>query len=69
MAKYLLVYHGGSMPETEAGQASVMKAWTDWFAQLGALADGEPGVADEDDQRRPVRGRRRPDVAVRLLDP
>ena len=41
MANYLLVYHGGSMPETEADQAAAMKAWTDWFTALGdALVDG-----------------------------
>ena len=35
MANYLLVYHGGSQPETpEAGQA-VMAAWTAWFDRLG----------------------------------
>ena len=27
MAKYLLLYEGGSMPETEAAQAAVMQAW------------------------------------------
>jgi hypothetical protein len=41
MAKYLLLYHGGSMPETEEAQATVMKAWDAWFQELGsALADG-----------------------------
>jgi YCII-related domain len=41
MAKYLLLYSGGSMPETEAEQAEVMKAWDSWFHELGgALADG-----------------------------
>ncbi len=41
MANYLLVYHGGSMPETETAQAEVMQAWTDWFTKLGpALVDG-----------------------------
>ena len=36
MAEYLLLYSGGSMPETEADQAAVMKAWEAWFSQLGA---------------------------------
>ena len=36
MAKYLLVYHGGSMPETEEEQQRVMAAWTDWYTALGA---------------------------------
>jgi hypothetical protein len=41
MAKYLLLYSGGSMPETEAEQAQVMQAWDAWFQQLGsAVADG-----------------------------
>lgn len=41
MAKYLLVYHGGSMPETKEDQAKVMQAWTDWFTKLGAaVVDG-----------------------------
>jgi hypothetical protein len=40
-SNYLLVYHGGSMPETEEAQAQVMQAWTDWFGKLGdALVDG-----------------------------
>ncbi len=44
MAKYLLLYSGGSMPETEAEQAAVMKAWDSWFHEIGAaLADpGNP---------------------------
>ena len=29
MAKYLLVYHGGRMPEGEEAQAKVMAAWGD----------------------------------------
>jgi hypothetical protein len=41
MADYLLLYSGGSMPETEDEQAAVMQAWTDWFTALGAaLKDG-----------------------------
>jgi hypothetical protein len=41
MAKYLLVYHGGSMPETPEAQSAVMAAWGAWFQNLGpALADG-----------------------------
>ena len=35
MAKYVLLYTGGSMPETEAEQAEVMKAWEAWYAGLG----------------------------------
>ena len=41
MANFVLVYHGGSMPETEEAGKQVMQAWTDWFGQLGsALVDG-----------------------------
>lgn len=44
MANYLLVFHGGGMPEGEAEQAAVMRAWTDWFGKLGdAVVDqGNP---------------------------
>ena len=46
MAKYLLVYHGGSMPESEAERGQVMAAWGTWFQNLGpALADGGNPVA------------------------
>jgi hypothetical protein len=41
MANYLLLFHGGSMPETQEEGAKVMQAWTDWFGVLGdALVDG-----------------------------
>jgi hypothetical protein len=41
MANFLLVYHGGSMPETETQQAEGMKAWDAWFHRLGeAVVDG-----------------------------
>jgi hypothetical protein len=41
MANYLLVYHGGGMPETKEEGARIMQAWTDWFGTLGAsLVDG-----------------------------
>jgi hypothetical protein len=35
MAKYLLLYTGGGMPETEEETAAVMKAWEAWYTQLG----------------------------------
>jgi hypothetical protein len=39
--KYLLMYYGGGMPETPAGQARVMKQWGAWYAKLGAaVVDG-----------------------------
>lgn len=41
MAKFVLAYHGGGMPETEAEQAEVMAAWGAWFGGLGeAVLDG-----------------------------
>ena len=42
MTKYLLLYIGGGMPETEAETAAVMKAWTDWYEKLGS-AVADPG--------------------------
>jgi hypothetical protein len=41
MTDYLLLYSGGSMPETDAEQAAVMKAWDEWMHSLGGdLKDG-----------------------------
>ena len=41
MADFVLLYSGGSMPETEEERAAVMKAWDAWFAEIGsALKDG-----------------------------
>lgn len=41
MAKYLLAYHGGGIPETPEQQAEVMAAWEAWYAALGAsIVDG-----------------------------
>jgi hypothetical protein len=42
MAKYLLAYRGGGMPETPEAGAQVMAAWGAWFGQLGA-AVADPG--------------------------
>jgi hypothetical protein len=44
LAKYLLVFYGGGMPETPAAQARVMKQWGSWYTKLGsAVADmGNP---------------------------
>ena len=30
MANYLLLFHGGSMPDSPEEGARVMQAWTDW---------------------------------------
>lgn len=41
MANYVLVYHGGGMPESPEEGAKVMQAWNVWFAELGdSLVDG-----------------------------
>jgi hypothetical protein len=41
MAKYLLSYHGGGMPETEEEGALVTAAWGQWIGGLGeSMADG-----------------------------
>ena len=35
MAKYVLIYKGGTMPESEEEQKQVMDAWMSWFGGLG----------------------------------
>ena len=41
MPKYMFVYHGGGMPETEAEQQRVMAAWGAWYESMGAaVVDG-----------------------------
>jgi hypothetical protein len=44
MTDYLLLYSGGSRPETDADQAIVMRAWNAWYKALGdAIVDvGNP---------------------------
>jgi hypothetical protein len=44
MAKFLLAYHGGSMPESPEESARVMEAWGAWYTALGAavLDPGNP---------------------------
>ena len=42
MTKYLFLYIGGGMPETEAETAAVMKAWEAWYTALGS-AVVDPG--------------------------
>ena len=38
---YLLVFHGGQMPETPEESAKVLGTWNAWFATLGdAVVDG-----------------------------
>jgi hypothetical protein len=41
MGKYVLIYTGGSMGETEAEQQESMNQWMGWFGSLGqAVVDG-----------------------------
>jgi hypothetical protein len=41
MANLLLLYTGGSMPETKAEQDAVMAAWGAWYGKVGSnLVDG-----------------------------
>lgn len=42
--KYVLMFYGGTQPQTPAQQARAMKRWTTWFTKLGpALVDpGNP---------------------------
>ena len=35
MAKFVYIYTGGSMPETEEEGKQVMQAWTDWLGGMG----------------------------------
>ena len=42
MTKFLLLYSGGSMPESEAEQAAVLQAWGAWYDGLGS-AVADPG--------------------------
>ena len=44
MTKYVLLFSGGGMPETEEEQAAVMEAWGAWYGGLGeAVVDpGDP---------------------------
>ena len=35
MPKYVLAYHGGSMPETDEERNQVMQAWGAWMGGLG----------------------------------
>ena len=36
MAKYLLAYHGGGMPETDEERNRVLQQWEKWFHSLGS---------------------------------
>ena len=43
MAEFLMVYHGGSMPETDDEIAYEMTRWGDWMKSLGRQLI-EPGT-------------------------
>jgi hypothetical protein len=36
MSKFVFLYNGGKLPESEDEGAAVMKAWNDWFDVLGS---------------------------------
>ena len=41
MPKFLFVYHGGGMPESEEAAKKAMQAWRSWFESLGdRIVDG-----------------------------
>ena len=41
MAKFIFVYHGGSMPETQEEGERVMGLWMSWLGGMGeAVVDG-----------------------------
>lgn len=41
MSKFVILYTGGGMPESEEAQAAVMAAWGVWYEGLGAaIVDG-----------------------------
>ena len=47
MANYLLLYHGGGMPETEEDKRKFMAAWDEWIKQFGdSLVDVGNPTAD-----------------------
>jgi hypothetical protein len=43
VTKYVLVYQGGQMAETEEAQQAAMAAWGAWFGELGS-AIVDPGA-------------------------
>ena len=42
MSDFVLLYHGGSMPDTEEAQKQASEAWGAWFGSLGAAVK-DPG--------------------------
>jgi hypothetical protein len=58
MAQYVLLFSGGSMPESDAERATAMKAWDSWFHELGSA------VKDPGNPFTPATKRIAPDGAV-----
>ena len=47
MAKYLFVYHGGSMAESKEEISNMMNAWGQWMGSMGsAVVDGGNPVGE-----------------------
>ncbi len=73
MADFVLLYRGGSTPESDEEQAAVMAAWTTWFGSLGsAVKDGGNPFTEVARRRSQRRGDRRcagDRYRDRLLDP
>lgn len=42
MSDFVLLYEGGSMPETEEAQKAVMDAWGAWYTSIGGAVK-DPG--------------------------
>jgi hypothetical protein len=63
MAKYVLIYSGGGMPENEAAQAAAMEAWGAWYGSIGA------GVVDYGNPFTPIGKRVAGDGAVSDVTP
>ena len=55
MASYLLLYSGGSMPQTEAEQKAVLEAWTAWYNRAGWSRGGSRQSHDAQREDHPQR--------------
>jgi hypothetical protein len=44
MTKFVMLYSGGKMPESQSEQKAILKAWEDWYGRIGnSLVDaGNP---------------------------
>lgn len=50
MSDYVLLYHGGSSPQTEEAGRRAMEAWTAWFERIGSAVK-DPGNPFGEDAR------------------